>query len=448
MNFRFPRKNPFSPADLKLCYANGRRRFFNSVFSKLKITSQTRTFCSSGSSSFQGAGSKFLVPGATAATILMLGALHARRMYNDKKIEEAREKGIELEFRPDVKASFMQMLPLRSISRAWGFMTGLELPVWLRPRVYKAWSRAFHSNLEEAALPLDKYPSLRDFFVRRLREGCRPIDTDPYSLISPVDGTVLRFGEITGAGAMIEQVKGFSYSVSSLLGASPFLPRITEGDSIDESPDREEHNTITEKSQKLRWRFSLASPNPNVPQITKPARPMKGLYYCVLYLAPGDYHRIHSPVDWNVLVRRHFTGRLFPVNERATRTIRNLYVENERVVLEGRWREGYMAIAAVGATNIGSVELSIEPDLRTNKPRKKILPLEPPEERVYEPEGVGLTLKKGDDVGAFNMGSTVVLVFEAPSLESMEKGDPSSEFKFSIRRGDRIRMGEALGKWH
>jgi phosphatidylserine decarboxylase len=77
----------------------------------------------------------------------MLGALHARRLYEDKKIEEKREKGIELEFHPDIKASFLGVLPLRSISRAWGSFMSLEIPVWMRPYAYKAWARAFHSSM-------------------------------------------------------------------------------------------------------------------------------------------------------------------------------------------------------------------------------------------------------------------------------------------------------------
>ncbi|KAI7749685.1 hypothetical protein M8C21_010079 [Ambrosia artemisiifolia] len=98
-------------------------------------------------------------------------------------------------------------------------------------------------------------------------------------------------------------------------------------------------------------------------------------------------------------------------------------------------------MAAVGATNIGSIELFIEPDLRTNQPRKKLVQSEAPEERVYEPEGTGVLLKKGNEVGVFNMGSTVVLVFQAPALSS-------SEFRFSVEKGDKIRMGEALGRLH
>ncbi|KAJ1383669.1 Phosphatidylserine decarboxylase-related [Sesbania bispinosa] len=107
-----------------------------------------------------------------------------------------------------------------------------------------------------------------------------------------------------------------------------------------------------------------------------------------------------------------------------------------------------MALAAIGATNIGSIELFIEPELRTNKSRKKLLHSEPPEERVYDGEGVGKILKKGDELGAFNMGSTVVLVFQAPISKLLHEGDSSQEFKFCVKSGDRIRVGEALGRWH
>ncbi|KAJ7952527.1 Phosphatidylserine decarboxylase proenzyme 1, mitochondrial [Quillaja saponaria] len=439
--YRFRTGFPVFPHSRGHDYLLNQRRSFSSFAKKLQTA---RASTNGGKSSSQG--DSFLVPGATVATILMLGVLHARRLYDDNRAEEARGKGIELEFQPDIKATFLRLLPLRSISRCWGYLASMEIPVWLRPYIHRAWARAFHSNIEEAALPLDKYASLRDFFVRTLKEGSRPIDPDPHCLVSPVDGTVLRFGELRGAGAMIEQVKGFSYSVSTLLGAGSFLPVIPDG-SISEDHS-EPQNTSKEKSKRSWWRVSLASPKVWDPSL---ACPMKGLFYCVIYLKPGDYHRIHSPVDWNVFVRRHFSGRLYPVNERATRTIKNLYVQNERVVLEGQWKEGFMALAAIGATNIGSIELFIEPELKTNRPRKNLLhglQSEPPAERVYEHEGIGRMLKKGEELAAFNMGSTVVLVFQAPISKLLEHGDSPGEFKFCVRPGDRIHFGEALGRWH
>lgn len=435
MNFRVSHTVPVLPYCARADYLHNQRRSFSSFIKRLQTATQARASFNGGSGSSRG--DSFLVPGATVATLLMLGVLHARRMYDDKKVEEARERGIESEFQPDFKASVLRLLPLRSISRCWGYLTSVEIPVWLRPHVYRAWARAFHSNLEEAALPLNEYANLREFFVRALKEGCRPIEPDPQCLVSPVDGTILRFGELKGPGVMIEQVKGFSYSVSSLLGASSFLPMVAEGD-MDEDGDEPE-NTPMDKSKKSWWRVSLSSPKVWDPVSS---RPVKGLFYCVIYLKPGDYHRVHSPVDWKIFIRRHFSGNLYPVNERATRTIRNLYAENERVVLEGLWQEGFMAIAAIGAINIGSIELPIEPEFRSNLPRKKLLHPETAEERLYEP-GIGMTLRKGDEIAAFNMGSTVVMVFQAPVII----GDSSSEFKFSIKRGDKIRVGEALGGW-
>ncbi|KAK9716347.1 hypothetical protein RND81_06G227400 [Saponaria officinalis] len=420
------------------------RRINCSILNQLRNCSSSasaRASLNNGSNSASSDGNAYLLPGATAATLLMLAALHARRLYVDKQVEEAKAKGIEAGFHPDAKASFLSILPLRTISRIWGSLMGVELPVQMRPYVYKAWARAFHSNLEEAALPLEEYSSMRDFFARGLKEGCRPIDSDPLCLISPVDGVVMRYGELKESGAMIEQVKGFSYSVSTLLGLNSSLPMISGRNVVEESS--ETGDMLSNQPKKSWWRVSFSSPKIRDPI---PASPMKGLFYCVLYLSPGDYHRVHSPVDWNIFVRRHFAGHLFPVNERATRTIRNLYVENERVVLEGQWQQGYLALAAVGATTIGSIELFIEPELRTNRPMKKLLQSEPPAERVYESGGAGLMAKKGEQVAVFNMGSTVVLVFQAPVAKS-SKDSTSSDFRFCVKRGDRIRVGEALGRW-
>lgn len=175
-------------------------------------------------------------------------------------------------------------------------------------------------------------------------------------------------------------------------------------------------------------------------------KPSKGLFYCVLYLGPGDYHRIHSPSDWKIRLRRHFAGKLFPVNDRAVRTVRNLYVVNERVVLEGEWSQGLMAMAAVGATNVGSIEISFEPELKTNLP---LLGQQAPSvvtAQKYGVDGEGLDVKAGDEVAVFNLGSTVVLVFEASvGGEGLNVGLQQGQFKFLLRKGQRVKMGQAIG---
>lgn len=253
---------------------------------------------------------------------------------------------------------------------------------------------------------------------------------------------------------MIEQVKGFSYSVSSLLGAEPPVSSksLLEGVEIGAIEPQLSEPLIVTASRDIQSSGPTFQRQPS--EITG-----KGLFYCVLYLGPGDYHRIHSPVDWDILHRRHFYGRLYPVNERAVRTIKDLYVVNERVVLEGRWSHGLMAIAAVGATNVGSIELKFEPELKTNQRKLGVSAAKHVSSRSYGEKGTGLPVKAGEEVAVFNLGSTVVLVFEAPVAPSAADDDTSSSssccgedgdtgsFRFSTKNGERIKMGQALGFW-
>lgn len=369
----------------------------------------------------------------------MLATLHARRLYDDSKLQQQRARGAEIQFSGDWKATFLLVLPLRFISRRWGEITSVELPLWLRSYVYSGWARAFHSNLDEASRPIEEYPSLRAFFTRKLKDGARPLEVGPSNLISPVDGVVIGCGQVKSPGTMIEQVKGFSYSLGALLGAPPQL----SGAKVTNLGEGSQTLTTTAPptdSLILKGPRSMSSPLD---------RSLKGLFYCVLYLGPGDYHRIHSPSDWKIRLRRHFAGKLFPVNDRAVRTVKNLYVVNERVVLEGEWSQGLMAMAAVGATNVGSIELALEPELKTNLP---LLGQKAPfivTTQKYGIGGEGVGVKAGDEVAVFNLGSTVVLVFEAPvaDLDSANSSLQNEQFRFLLRKGQRVKMGEAIGKW-
>ena len=90
------------------------------------------------------------------------------------------------------------------------------------------------------------------------------------------------------------------------------------------------------------------------------------LKYCVIYLAPGDYHRIHTPAAVTIRSRRHFPGTLFPVAPKAAKWLPQLHTMNERVVLSGDWAHGFFSMGAVGAMNVGSIRLKAEPDFYTN----------------------------------------------------------------------------------
>lgn len=155
------------------------------------------------------------------------------------------------------------------------------------------------------------------------------------------------------------------------------------------------------------------------------------LYYAAIYLAPGDYHRFHSPADWVVSFRRHFPGELLSVCPSIAAWIKDLFVLNERVCYVGQWEKGFISMTAVGATNVGSVVVPFDSELKTNtmlSPRGSY-------QSFYDQyfENNNITKRKGEDFGEFNLGSTIVLIFEAP------KG-----VHLTIKPGEKILMGQAI----
>uniref|UniRef100_A0A8C3HJ74 Phosphatidylserine decarboxylase n=1 Tax=Chrysemys picta bellii TaxID=8478 RepID=A0A8C3HJ74_CHRPI len=149
--------------------------------------------------------------------------------------------------------------PTRLLSRLWGVLTGLALPHWLRRPLLALYVWAFSVNMAEAAEEdLSGYRSLGELFRRPLKPWVRPIA--PYDMVSPADGCIVHLGRVRRS--RLEQVKGVTYSLESFLGPQD-------------------------------WREDVGE---------------RGLYQCIIYLAPGDYHRFHSPTDWHIRHRRHFPG--------------------------------------------------------------------------------------------------------------------------------------------
>jgi phosphatidylserine decarboxylase len=189
----------------------------------------------------------------------------------------------------------------------------------------------------------------------------------------------------------------------------------------------------------------------------------KRLYHITIYLSPGDYHRIHSPAEWNITRRKHFPGALLPVNPIAVKFVRGLFAMNERVVLEGQWQgasatDKYFALTAVGALNVGSVALNFDSDVQTNyhhsmsksavdyfiKPNCTIDMARPDlDKTMSNPYGSGTTydrtypngivMERGEELGRFKLGSTVVLVFES-----------DSDINFSVKPGQKVKMGQKI----
>jgi phosphatidylserine decarboxylase len=368
-----------------------------------------------------------------------------------------------------------------------------------------------NTSLSEVSEPdLHVYPNLAAFFYRTLKPGVRPLDPNPNAVLSPADGKVIQFGTIEHGE--VEQVKGVTYSLDALLGSvRPSKPQANNADSQVITSAKHEKNAeedvvradeefaqVNGISYTLPNLFSGPWPNKGKPaemptdQSTSPTasseaevradlalseaqRPWwapasattpSALYYCVIYLAPGDYHRFHSPVSWVVESRRHFAGELYSVSPFLQRRMPGLFTLNERVVLLGRWRWGFFSYTPVGATNVGSIKINFDRELRTNSLTTDTAADRAAEEAAERGEPYsgfaeasytsasrvlgGHSLKRGEEMGGFQLGSTIVLVFEAPkgvrpSLDEGYVGHRKGGFKWNIEQGSRVKVGEALG---
>lgn len=282
---------------------------------------------------------------------------------------------------------WIRMLFGRMRSRWVGALAELHVPVAMRPTLYSAFAWKYGANIEEARYPLDSYSCFQEFFSRALQEDARPIAALPNGLVSPVDGKVLSLGFVDEPDARIEQVKGATYSLPAFLGEDPVL-------------------SMGAKSR---------------------------ICYAVMYLAPGNYHRFHSPCSFDISMGRHFCGELLPVREGFLKIVNDVFSVNERVVLIGRWRHGQMHLGAVGAANVGNIFLDFDPKLKTNRLRDITNHCGGDLSWKKYPEAVHLDA--GGTLGGFKMGSTVVIVFEAPE-----------NFKFSISQQDLVRVGQPIGE--
>lgn len=226
---------------------------------------------------------------------------------------------------------------------------------------------------------VEQYASFNDFFTRALRAGARPIDVADTALVSPVDGRVSQAGAIEEGHLL--QAKGHGYSAEALLGSAAR------------------------------------------------AEPFRGGRFATIYLAPFNYHRIHMPVAGTLREAVHVPGALYSVNQVTAENVPGLFARNERVVCLFDTPYGPLAMVLVGALFVGSVSVVWQSgEVTPAKPRPQYpmpLPLPSP----------APALAKSEEMGRFNMGSTVILLLP-PGM---------AEWEASLVAGQPLRLGERIG---
>lgn len=245
----------------------------------------------------------------------------------------------------------VSQLPKKWMSHYVGRMAHMNLPESFNRKLIKAFASHYKIELSEIAKPIEDYKSLGEFFARELQPGARPIEDE---IVHPCDGVLIESGKIKDD--VLIQAKGKSFRLEKFLPENPWAEEFQQGS------------------------------------------------FFTYYLAPHNYHRVHSPVKgfvkWSTLV----PGELWPVNSWSVKNVDGLYAINERVATGIETDQGKAILVMVGATNVGSMTMSYDPNIRTNGPKKKGV--------VHRDYPEGRALQVGEELGVFNLGSTVVLLFE------------------------------------
>ncbi len=271
----------------------------------------------------------------------------------------------------------MRLLPKSALSTAVGVATRLPAPAPLHRLAVKAFAKRYNVDVHEAELAIEGYPTFAEFFTRKLKPGARPIDQGKDVIVSPVDGAVSQVG-YSEAGHCI-QAKGVQYPVEKLLGDA------------------------------------------------EAARPFIGGAYATIYLSPRDYHRIHSPVDGRITGYSYIPGEFWPVNRASVKLKEALFCVNERLTtyLETE-AHGQVAVVKVGATCVSRIRAAYDDVVTHTGGAAKVHHYATP-----------IPVERGGELGIFEMGSTVIILFEDGRVRWDPKLEPEAV----------VRMGTRIGEW-
>ena len=267
-----------------------------------------------------------------------------------------------------------QHLIPKNLSSAVVYRATRSRRAWLKGPLTRWFAKTYAVDLTEAAnADLDSYATFNEFFTRELKAGARPIAAGADTIVAPADGVLTEHGAIDGG--RVYQAKGSPYTLAELLGETGAAVADLEG----------------------------------------------GRYFTI-YLAPHNYHRVHAPLDGELVRTRYIPGARFSVSRATVAAIPRLFCRNERVVCWFETARGTMVVVFVGALNVSSVSTFSRGEIASGTAEQW---LEQPRARV----------RRGDEIGRFNMGSTVVVLFSSSA----------ARFAPGVADGLAVRMGQELG---
>jgi len=269
--------------------------------------------------------------------------------------------------------TLQHLLPKHALSRLVSYLGATETP-WIRRRFIQWFQKTYNIDLSDAQIQdPEEFRSFNHFFTRALQPQARPIDADPHSIACPADGAISQSGSINDG--LLLQAKGIHYSLAELAATSDVAH-------------------------------------------------FHGGSFATVYLAPSNYHRLHLPIAGTLTKTSAVPGELFSVNTATAAGVRNLFCRNERLVCHFDTAAGEMLVILVGALIVASIE-TVWPG--PTSPYQQMSRQDFTEAQHQ--------FNKGDEIGRFLLGSTVIVCFEAGA----------SQWRDNLAPGQRVQMGEAIG---
>jgi phosphatidylserine decarboxylase len=272
--------------------------------------------------------------------------------------------------------TLLTLLPKRSLSDLAFWASNKQVPTPVLRSAIWSYAKTLGVNLNEMDRPLKDFRTFDEFFTRKLAPGARVIDTNPRTIISPCDGTWAIGGN--AESMELTQIKGKTYQLAEFLDSESWAECFSDA------------------------------------------------LYATIYLSPRDYHRVHFPVSGEVTDCHHIPGEVWPVNPPGVKSIDQIFSRNERLIVYLDTPFGPVAVAMVAATCVSAITTSFDPDHASFDHPETV--------RLAYPESIAV--KKGDELGVFHVGSTVIMLFPRDAADWLD-----------MTPGRTVLMGQRIGSW-